>query len=99
MLVCTLLNACSTYSPLVDTMGRSGTFDESRAEHFSNDKVICEQIATNNTTFFGNIGFWIMSPEAKTEHDYIYNKSWAFVIKLKERDNDKNKYTYKRRNR
>ena len=54
--------------------GRSGTFDESRAEHFSNDKVICEQIATNNTTFFGNIGFWIMSPEAETEHDYIYKK-------------------------
>ena len=68
------LNACSTYSPLVDTMGRSGTFDESRAEHFSNDKVICEQIATNNTTFFGNIGFWIMSPQAETEHDYIYKK-------------------------
>ena len=74
MLVCTLLNACSTYSPLVDTMGRSGTFDESRAEHFSNDKVICEQIATNNTTFFGNIGFWIMSPQAETEHDHIYKK-------------------------
>ena len=74
MLVCTLLNACSTYSPLVDTMGRSGTFDESRAEHFSNDKVIFEQIATNNTTFFGNIGFWIMSPEAETEHDHIYKK-------------------------
>ena len=74
MLVCTFLNGCSTYSPLVDTMGRSGTFDESRAEHFSNDKVICEQIAANNTTFFGNIGFWIMSPQAETEHDYIYKK-------------------------
>ena len=61
MLVCTLLNACSTYSPLVVTMGRSGTFDESRAEHLSNDKVICEKIATNNTTFFGNIGFFTIA--------------------------------------
>ena len=47
----TFLNACSTYKPVVDTVGRSGTFDESRAEHFSNDKVICEQIATTTLHF------------------------------------------------
>ena len=39
MLVCTFLNGCSTYSPLVDTMGRSGTFDESKQSIFQMIKL------------------------------------------------------------
>ena len=28
---CTLLNACASYKPIIDTSGRSGTFNESKA--------------------------------------------------------------------
>ncbi len=47
-LVCSL-NACSTYKPVVDTVGRSGTFDESRAERISDDIILCQELAKTTT--------------------------------------------------
>ena len=69
-LVCSL-NACSTYKPVVDTVGRSGTFDESRAERISDDIILCQQLAKTNTTFLGNINHWILSPKAETQYEHI----------------------------
>ena len=69
-LVCSL-NACSTYKPVVDTVGRSGTFDESRAEQITDDIIMCEQVAKTNTTFLGNINHWILSPKAETQYEHI----------------------------
>ncbi|BAQ90988.1 hypothetical protein [uncultured Mediterranean phage uvMED] len=69
-LVCSL-NACSTYKPVVDTVGRSGTFDESRAERISDDIILCQELAKTNTTFLGNINHWILSPKAETQYEYI----------------------------
>lgn len=47
--VCTsLLSACS-YSPIVDTAGRSGAYDEDRAREITNDIQHCQKLADENT--------------------------------------------------
>ena len=71
IIFCTLLNACSTYKPVVDTVGRSGTFDESRAERISDDIILCQELAKTNTTFLSNINHWILSPKAETQYEHI----------------------------
>ena len=49
--LCTILvgflNACVP-NVVVDTKGRSGTFDFSRAEDLTNDKILCEQLVKDN---------------------------------------------------
>ena len=47
-LLATLLQACS-YKPIIDTAGRSGTFDQDRANLITDDIVICEKLAEDNT--------------------------------------------------
>ena len=69
----TLLQSCSTYTPLVDTKGRS-KFDLSNASEISNDLILCEKLADNNTTFFSNMNFWILSPRAESQYTDIYRK-------------------------
>ena len=46
LLVC-LLQACVP-KMAVDTKGRSGTFDYSRAEDLTNDKILCEELVKEN---------------------------------------------------
>tara|TARA_Y100000592_G_scaffold17045_1_gene25547 strand:- start:1188 stop:1496 length:309 start_codon:yes stop_codon:yes gene_type:complete len=46
LLVC-LLQACVP-KVVIDTKGRSGTFDYSRAEDLTNDKIICQQLVKDN---------------------------------------------------
>ena len=65
------LNGCSTYKPVVDSVGRSGTFDESRAERISDDIILCQELAKTNTTFLSNINYWILSPKAETQYEHI----------------------------
>ena len=48
MLSLTLLQACS-YKPIIDTAGRSGTFNEDKAKEITNDIILCEQLAEKNT--------------------------------------------------
>ena len=43
----TLLQACVP-KVVIDTKGRSGTFDYSRAENLTNDKIICQQLVKDN---------------------------------------------------
>ena len=43
----TLLQACVP-KMVIDTTGRSGTFDYSRAEDLTNDKIICQQLVKDN---------------------------------------------------
>ena len=40
----------------------------------SNDIILCEKLAKNNTTLLGNINFWILSPKAETQYTDIYRK-------------------------
>ena len=68
-----LLASCA-YKPVVDTAGRSGTFSENKAHEITNDIQHCKKLAKNNTTFLGNIIFWIGSVEAETQYQKIYRK-------------------------
>ena len=70
---CTLLSACASYTPIVDTKGKA-RFETSNAEELSNDKILCAKLAKNNSSFLSNIGFWITSPEADTQYTDIYRK-------------------------
>jgi len=47
-LLCTLLNACS-FRPIIDSNGRSGTFNNSTAENITNDIILCQELAKKNT--------------------------------------------------
>ena len=47
---CTLLHACA-YKPLIDTAGRSGTFDTDQAKEITNDIQHCKTLAKENTNF------------------------------------------------
>ena len=67
------LNGCA-YNPIVDTAGKSGTFNTDQAKEITNDLQHCKTIADNNTDFISNIIYWIGSPEAETEHQSIYRK-------------------------
>ena len=48
MLSVSLLQAC-TYRPIIDSSGRSGTFNNSTAKNLTSDIIICEQLAKKNT--------------------------------------------------
>ena len=63
-----LLASCASYKPIVDTGGRSGTFE------ISNDLQHCKQMAKDNTNITSNISFWLMSPKAQTQYEDIYRK-------------------------
>ena len=69
-----LLTSCASYKPLVDTAGRSGTFDEDKAKEISNDLQHCKQMAKDNVSITSNISFWLMSPTAQTQYEDIYRK-------------------------
>jgi hypothetical protein len=68
------LTSCASYKPIVDTAGRSGTYNEDKAKEISNDLQHCKQIAKENTNTLSNIGFWLMSPTAQTQYEDIYRK-------------------------
>ena len=68
-----LLASCA-YKPVVDTAGRSGTFNENKAHEITNDIQHCKKLAKNNTSFLGNIIYWIGSVEADTKYQALYRK-------------------------
>tara|TARA_A200000159_G_C7247305_1_gene307184 strand:- start:322 stop:600 length:279 start_codon:yes stop_codon:yes gene_type:complete len=72
-LLCTLLNACA-YKPIVDTAGRSGTFDSDQAKEITNDTQHCKTIAKDNTNFISNITFWALNQNMDTKYESIMRK-------------------------
>ena len=66
-----LLQGCSTYSPVVDTKGRS-KFEKSNASEISDDLLHCKELAKSNSTITQNFTFWLLSPKAETKFKYIY---------------------------
>ena len=73
ILFASVLVSCA-YKPVVDTAGRSGTFNEDRAKEITNDLQHCKMIADSNSSFVSNIIFWIESPTAETKHESVYKK-------------------------
>ena len=45
----TLLQGCTTYKPVIDTNGRSGTFNEDKARMITDDLQHCKTLAKDNT--------------------------------------------------
>ena len=72
-LVCTLLNACA-YKPIIDTAGKSGTFNTDQAKEITNDLQHCKTLAKNNTTFVGNILYWTLSPTMNSKEESLTRK-------------------------
>ena len=72
-LLCTLLNACA-YKPIIDTAGRSGTFDSDQAKEITNDEMHCEKLAKDNTNFISNITFWALNQNMDTKYESIVRK-------------------------
>ena len=72
-MVCTLLNACA-YKPIIDTAGRSGTFNTDQAKEITNDTQHCQTIAKNNTNMISNILYWSVSPTMDTKYESIMRK-------------------------
>ena len=68
------LASCTTYKPIVDTAGRSGTYNEDKAKEITNDLQHCKQIARENTNLLSNFSFWFMYPQAETRYTDIYRK-------------------------
>ena len=72
-IVCTLLNACA-YKPIIDTAGRSGTFDTDQTKEITNDTQHCQTIAKDNTNFISNILYWSVRPTMDTKYESIMRK-------------------------
>ena len=70
---CTLLSACA-YKPIIDTAGKSGTFNTDQAKEITNDMQHCKTLAENNTTFVGNILYWSLSPTMDTKKESLTRK-------------------------
>tara|TARA_R110002020_G_scaffold436019_1_gene646224 strand:- start:52 stop:366 length:315 start_codon:yes stop_codon:yes gene_type:complete len=45
----TLLQGCASYKPVIDTNGRSGTFNEDKARMITDDLQHCKTLAKDNT--------------------------------------------------
>ena len=72
-LLCTLLNACA-YKPIIDTAGKSGTFNTDQAKEITNAMQHCKTLAKNNTTFVGNILYWTLSPTMNSKEESLTRK-------------------------
>ena len=70
---CTLLSACA-YKPVIDTAGRSGTFNNDQAKEITNDIQHCKTLAKDNTSFVGNILYWSLSPTMDTKKESLTRK-------------------------
>lgn len=72
-LLATLLQGCA-YKPIIDTAGRSGTFDSDRANLITDDQLHCKTLAKDNTNFVSNILYWSLSPTMDTKYESIVRK-------------------------
>ena len=68
-----LLQGCA-YNPVIDTAGRSGTFNEDKAKEITNDLQHCEYLAKQNSSFVSNVLYWTVSPTLDTKYESIMRK-------------------------
>ena len=72
--LCILLLQNCAYKPIIDTAGRSGTFDSDRANLITDDQLHCKTLAKDNTNFVSNILYWSVSPTMDTKYESIVRK-------------------------
>ena len=68
-----LIQGCS-YNPIIDTAGRSGTFNETKAVEITNDIQHCDTIAKKNSNVITNITYWVLSPTMDTKYEALSRK-------------------------
>jgi hypothetical protein len=82
LLILISLNNC-TFTPVIDTSGRSGTFNDSKAEEITNDLQHCKTLAKENTSTLIESGKYIynyylrasvlwLSPKANYNYPKLY---------------------------
>lgn len=76
----TFLQGCS-YKPIIDSNGRSGTFNNSQAENITNDIILCEQIAENNTN--------VLVESYKVVHNWYLRPSTLWLMPKAEYNREK----------
>lgn len=84
-----ILIMCSTiscsYQPRIDTAGRSGTFEKSKAEEITNDLQHCEKLAKENSNllletpkyvynYYFRAYFLYLLPERELTYPAVYRK-------------------------
>ena len=71
------------YKPVIDTAGRSGTFDYSKSDEITNDLQHCKVLGKDNTNFFMESGKYVwnyyfrsatlwLSPKAEYDYPNLY---------------------------
>ena len=65
---------CTYYKQIIDTAGRSGTFDTDQAKEITNDTQHCDKLAKDNTNFISNITFWALNQNMNTKYESIMRK-------------------------
>lgn len=62
----TILVGCA-YNPVIDTAGRSGTFNQSTAQNVTNDIILCKELAKKHTNDFyegyKTVHNWYLRPQ------------------------------------
>ena len=82
-IVCTLLQSCTSYRLVVDTKGRSGTYDISRSDEITDDLITCKSLSKENTNMLMESGKYVwnfyfrpatlwLSPKAEYDYNKIY---------------------------
>jgi len=80
---CTLLQSCTSYRPVIDSSGKSGTFTESKSDNITNDLLLCKELAKDNTNMLMESGKYVwnfyfrpaslwLSPKAEYDYNKIY---------------------------
>ena len=54
------LTSCYTYKPVIDTAGRSGTFNEVRAEKITDDIILCTKFSYDTLSDSQEFQAWII---------------------------------------
>lgn len=78
-----LLSGCTHYSPVIDTKGRSGTYDISRSDEITDDLITCKSLSKENTNMLMESGKYVwnfyfrpatlwLSPKAEYDYNKIY---------------------------
>lgn len=65
---------CNTYRPVVDSAGRSGTFNETKSVEITNDIQHCKQLADENSGLISNFGHMWKNNTGETKFESIYKK-------------------------
>ena len=60
LIIILLLGNCSTYRPVVDSAGRSGTFPHAQAEQITNDTILCTKFAENTLSDSQEFQAWLI---------------------------------------